>query len=72
MLLIFTLRSKGPGPLGPVPRARASCQAPLNGVPLLLAGSTAALRDLGAAGLLAAGLHIMLAMQVKSEGLKYI
>ena len=46
--------------------------APLNLVPLLLAWSTAAFRDLGAAGLLAAGLHIVLATQAKSEGLQYI
>ena len=46
--------------------------APLNLVPLLLAWSTAAFRDLGAAGLLAAGLHIVLATQAKSEGLKHI
>ena len=46
--------------------------APLNLVPLLLAWPTAAFRDLGAAGLLAAGLHIVLATRAKSEGLKYI
>ena len=46
--------------------------APLNLVPLLLAWATPAFRDLGAAGLLAAGVHVVLAQQVKSEGLKYI
>ena len=46
--------------------------APLNLVPLLLAWSTAAFRDLGAAGLLAAALHMVLATRAKSEGLKYI
>ena len=46
--------------------------APLNLLPLLLAWPTPALRDFGAAGLVAAIVHIVLATHQKSEGLKVI
>ena len=46
--------------------------APLNLLPLLLAWPTPALRDFGAAGLVAAIVHIVLATRQKSEGLKVI